>query len=87
MFDDDEDLEITDETLKNNISRLSHIESDELETDQLEDNDSKRDVTNEEGNDEGKCDATDLFNRDLKVPFHTSDGSYRVDHTPGVHDP
>ena len=101
LFDDDDDaMELSDETLKNNISRLSRISSDDLEMDELQD-DSKRDVTNEKGkqdskrdvnnpdvtNEKGKRDEMNLFKRDFKIPFHTSDDTYRVDNTPGIGDP
>ena len=56
----------------------------------------KRDVTNEKGKedsngdvnkDSNKRDETNLFKHDFKIPFHTSDDTYRVDNTPGIHDP
>ena len=90
---DDED--ISDTTLKNNISvAIEKLREEDIEVNQLLD----RDVTNHDATDPDGTnrDVTDpdvttpdkmnLFNRDRKVLVHTSDDEYRVDKTPGIID-
>ena len=75
-----DDEEISDTTLKNNISvALAQIEEEDIEVNQLVD----RDVTNRDAT---TPDKMNLFNRDRKVLFHTSDDEYRVDKAPGIID-
>ena len=80
-----DDEELSDTTLKNNISvALAQIGEEDIEVNQLVDHDvTNRDVTNCDGT---TPDKMNLFNRDRKVLFHTSDDEYRVDKTPGIID-
>ena len=80
---DDED--ISDTTLKNNISvAIEQLGEEDIEVNQLLDRDvTNRDVTNPDGT---TPDKMNLFNHDRKVLVHTSDDKYRVDKTPGIID-
>ena len=60
------------------------IGEEDIEVNQLVDRDvTNCDVTNRDGT---TPDKMNLFNRDRKVLFHTSDDEYRVDKTPGIID-
>ena len=80
-----DDEELSDTTLKNNISvALAQIREEDIEVNQLVDcYVTNHDVTNRDGT---TPDKMNLFNRDRKVLFHTSDDEYRVDKTPGIID-
>ena len=80
-----DDEELSDTTLKNNISvALVQIGEADIEVNQLVDHDvTNCDVTNPDGT---TPDKMNLFNRDRKVLFHTSDDEYHVDKTPGIID-
>ena len=80
-----DDEELSDTTLKNNISvALAQIGEEDIEVNQLVDRDvTHRDVTNRDGT---TPDKMNLFNCDRKVLFHTSDDEYQVDKTPGIID-
>ena len=70
-----DDEELSDTTLKNNISvALVQIGEEDIEVNQLVDrNVTNHDVTNCDGT---TPDKMNLFNRDRKVLFHTSDDEY-----------
>ena len=70
-----DDEELSDNTLKNNISvAIEQIGEEDIEVNQLLDHDvTNRDVTNRDGT---TPDKMNLFNCDRKVLFHTSDDEY-----------
>ena len=99
LFPDDS-LDVSYDTLKNNINKsISRLEDDDIDLDQIGvDNDrdvtvgysdvseEKRDVTGDEC-DVPKRNPLNLFARNRPDPVFTGDDDYRIDRTPGVFDP